>query len=63
VEIEAGEAEVGHGQIAELPERIIGGQDAPGHVVEKRPYFLPIHRRASLALPLRKPWRSRVTKW
>jgi hypothetical protein len=62
MEIEAGEAEVGYGKVAELPEGVIRGQGAAGHVVEERLYFLPIHRRTSLALPLRKPWRSRVTK-
>src|SRR5262245_20935375 len=59
MKVEAGESEIRDGKPAQVPEGFIRSQVATGHVVEERPYFLPIHRRTSLALPLLNPWRSR----
>ena len=63
VEVHAREAEVLHGQVAQPGERALGRERAPGDLFEERSYLFAIHRSASLALPLRKPWRSSVTKW
>ena len=62
VEVHAREAEVLHRQVAEPGQRALGRERAARDLVEQRSYFFAIHRRVSLALPLRKPWRSRVTK-
>ena len=63
VEIHPREAEILHRQVAQPGQRALGRERAARDLVEERSYFFAIHRRASLALPLRKPWRSRVTKW
>ena len=62
VQIDAGEPEVLHRQVAQPRERPLRRDGAAGDLFQQRPYFFPIHRSASFALPLRKPWRSSVTK-
>jgi hypothetical protein len=61
VQVDAGEAQVLVGQRAQPGERLLGGERAGRDLLQEGPYFFPIHRRASLALPLRKPCKSSVT--
>ncbi len=62
MEVHPREAEILHRQVAQPGEGALGRERAPRNLFEERSYFFAIHRRASLALPLRKPWRSTVTK-
>ena len=62
VDVHPREAQILHRQVPQPGERALGGERAPRDLLEQRSYFFAIHRSASLALPLRKPWRSRVTK-
>ncbi len=59
--VHAREAQVLDGKVPEAAERLLGRHGAGGHGLQQRLYFLAIHRRASLALPLLNPWRSSVT--
>ncbi len=61
VQIHAGEAQVLHGKRAEPGQGLLGRHRAGRDRLQERPYFFPIHFSTSLALPLRKPWRSSVT--
>ena len=61
MQIHAGEAQVLDGKRAEPGQGLLGRHRAGRDRLQERPYFLPIHFSTSLALPLRKPWRSSVT--
>ena len=63
VKIHPREAQILHRQVPQPRQRAARGERAARDLLEQRSYFFAIHRRASLALPLRKPWRSTVTKW
>ena len=61
MQVHAGEAEILEGQRAELRQRLVRAHRPSRDRLQQGPYFFPIHLRASLALPLRKPCRSSVT--
>ena len=61
MQVHPGEAEVLDGQAAETGERLLGRHGAAGDGLQQRLYLFPVHRRSSLALPLRNPCRSSVT--
>jgi hypothetical protein len=61
MQIHAREAQILDGKIAEPAERRLGRHRPARHRFQQRSYFFPVHFSISLALPLRKPWRSTVT--
>ena len=61
MQIDAGEAEVVDGQVAEPRHRLLWPKSPGGDGLEELLYFFAIHLSASLALPLRNPCRSSVT--
>src|SRR6266498_5468000 len=61
MEIHAREAQVVDRHVAQPCQRQLRRERARGHGLEELLYLFAIHLSASFALPLRNPWRSRVT--
>ena len=61
VQVHSREAQIFDGQRAQAEKRLLRRHGAVRDSLEEGSYFFPVHFRISLALPLRKPWRSTVT--